>query len=236
MKHALLLLALCALVTLNGCSISSSPKAAKTPAVVVIPNVGTSWTFQNTYRDSTGTVTGVDTSVRVIAAVNQTVQGFSDVVVTVETFSSTKLSDTLYIRYLSTGDISRLSWPLIAPHIAPEWLTIPYYTRPAKSSDYNWVGSFSLKGYTFDTVAFSVLYADQENDTVAGVVYAASVVNSTTWQNMTGPGKDSLFVQDQTNAFIPANGIFGSRETTLHTIDGKQVTHEQQVLIAVNVK
>jgi hypothetical protein len=164
-----------------------------------------------------------------------TYEGDSNVVMTVETYTTmTTTPDTIYFRYLPNGDISRLSWPLIGPHIAPEWLTIPYYTH--KTSPYTWSGGFSLKGYTTDTVAFSTSYTDQQNDTVSGVVYDASLVNTTISEHYTGPGKDSLIVQDQTNAFIPSNGIFGSRQTTLHTINGKQVVREQQVLIGVNIK
>jgi len=93
-----------------------------------------------------------------------------------------------------------------------------------------------LLGYTFDSISFSVSYTDQASDTVAGTVYDASVVTTNTWQNLTGPGKDSLIVNTQTNAFIPSVGIFGNRGGSFNQIDGKQVLTEQQVLIAVDVK
>ncbi len=234
MKNAFLIFTISLLAASYGCSLVPSPKSS-TPATVVIPNTGTSWMFQNTYIDSTGKVLRMDTSTRTVVAVNQTIQGDSGVVETIETYTTKATApDTIYFRYLSNGDISRLSWPLLAPHIAPEWLTVPYYTH--KTEPYNWSGNFSLLGYTKDTISFSTSYDDQASDTVAGVVYSASVVNTTIWENLTGPGKDSLIVQNQTNAFIASNGIFGSRGSSLHTINGKQVSREQQVLIAVNIK
>jgi hypothetical protein len=181
-----------------------------------------------------GTVKKTDTSTRVVVATNLIIQGDSDVVMTVETYTSSKTADTIYLRYLSTGDIARLSWPLIAPNIAHEWLTIPYHSQT--TNPYKWAGHFSLLGYTFDSISFSVSYTDQASDTVAGTVYDASVVTTNTWQNLTGPGKDSLIVNTQTNAFIPSVGIFGNRGGSFNQIDGKQVLTEQQVLIAVDVK
>src|SRR5665213_1720907 len=232
MKITVLTLGIFMLAGGYGCADSSAPNSPS--PTVVVPNIGTSWTFQNTYRDSTGKVTTIDTSTRAVVATNRTIQGFSDVAMTVETVTSSKRSDTIYIRYLSSGDISRLSWPLIGPHLAPEWLTIPYYTH--QEVDYHLGGNVSFLGYTDDSILFTSAYADQENDTVAGVVYSASVINSTTSQHLTGPSKDSLNISNSTNSFIASAGIFGSRQTTLQTINGKRVPRVQQVLIAVNLK
>lgn len=233
MKNTLLTLAICMLAAAYGCSLIPSAPSKSAPAAVVVPNVGTSWTFQNTYLDDSGKVAKTDTSTRTVIATNMFYQGDSDVVMTVETYSSSKNADTIYLRYLSTGDISRLSWPLIAPHLAAEWLTIPYHTQ--RTNTYAWAGYFSLLGYTFDTISFSASYTDVVSDTVAGVVYDASIVTTNTWQNMTGSSKDSLIVTTQTNSFIPSNGIFGNHNVTASTINGKQILREQQVLIAVKV-
>jgi len=231
MKQSLLLLAICALAAFNGCTSASAPATA----TVVVPNVGTSWTFQNTYLDSSNNVKRTDTSTRVVVAKDTTVQGFSDVAMLVETFTTkTTPPDTVYIRYLSTGDISRLSWPLIAPHIAPEWLTIPYYKH--KTEPYGWSGNFSLKGYTYDTISLTVSYLSQGSETVSGVTYSASAIIDTTWEHMTGAGKDSLIITSQTNSFLPSIGIFGNRGVNYKQINGKQVWREQQTLIAVTIK
>jgi hypothetical protein len=236
MKQSLLLLVLCALVAFNSCSLVPSAPSKAAPAAVVVPNMGTSWTFQNTYLDSTNVITKMDTSTRVVVDTGMIYEGDSSVVMTVETYSSTKLSDTIYLQYLSTGDIARLSRPLIGRYIAPEWLTIPYHSHKSTPFPYAWSGSFSLKGYTGDSVTFSSAWVDDANDTVGTTVYSASVVNVTITEHYFGPGKDSIDVQNQTNAFIASNGIFGNRQTTLHTINGKQALHTQQVLIAVNIK
>ncbi len=234
MKNTFLIFGISLLAAAYGCSLVPSG-SAPAPATVVVPNQGTSWTFQNTYRDSNNVITKMDTSTRVVEQTNMIYEGDSDVVMIVETYSSTKFSDTIYVRYLSTGDISRLSWPLIGPHIAPEWLTVPYYKH--KTEPYAWSGGIGgYKGFTEDSVVFTSSYADQASDTVAGTIYSASVVNTTISEHYTGPGKDSLDVQDQTNSFIASVGIFGNREATLHTINGKRVPVEQQVLIAVNLK
>jgi hypothetical protein len=236
MKKAFLILTICTLAAAYGCSLIPTAPSKAAPATVVVPNVGTNWMFQNTYIDSTGKVLRMDTSTRTVVAVNQTIQGDSGVVETIETFTTKATTpDTLYLRYLSDGDISRLSWPLIGPHIAPEWLTIGYHTHVA--NPYLWSGGIGgYKGYTQDTVAFTTTFAEEQNDTVAGTVYSATVMNATVSEHYTGPGKDSVDINTQTNAFIASNGIFGSRGSSLHTINGKQVTREQQVLIAVNIK
>ena len=210
MKNLFLTFGLSLLAATYGCSLVPSAPAPAAPAVVVVPNVGTSWTFQNTYRDSNNVVTKTDTSTRVVVAKNMTIQGDTGVVETVETFSSTKLSDTFYIQYLSNGNISRLSWPLLGPHIAPEWLTIPYFTHKT-SFPYLWSGFVGgYKGYTADTVAFATSYANQADDTVGSTVYSASVVNTTISEHYAAPGKDSLIVTNQTNSFIASAGIFGN--------------------------
>jgi hypothetical protein len=235
MKNIFLTFCICMLAAAYGCSLIPSAPSKSAPAAVVVPGVGTSWTFQNTYRDSNNVITKMDTSTRVVIDTGMTYEGESGVVMTVETFTSTKLSDTIYFQYLSTGDIARLSRPLIGSYIAPEWLTIPYYSHKSTPFPYAWSGGFSLRGYTGDSVTFTSSWDDLTNDTVAGTVYAASVVNVTITEHYFGSGKDSLDVQNQSNSFIPANGIFGNRETTLHTINGKQAVHLQQVLIKVNL-
>jgi hypothetical protein len=235
MKNLFLTFGLCALAAAAGCSLIPSGPGKSAPAVVVVPNPGTSWTFQNTYRDSNNVVTKIDTSTRVVVDTGMVYKGDSNVVMTVETFASTKETDTIYFRYLSTGDIARLSTPLIGHYIASVWLTIPYHSHETTPFPYAWSGGFSLRGYTGDSVTFSSSWVDETNDTVAGVLYDASVVNVTITEHYFGPGKDSIDVQNQTNSFIPSNGIFGNRQTTLHTINGKQAAHVQQVLIAVNL-
>ncbi len=177
----------------------------------------------------------MDTSTRVVVDTGMTYEGDTGVVMTVETFTSTNVSDTIYYQYLSTGDIARLSRPLVGRFIAPEWLTIPYHSHKSTPYPYAWVGGFTYNGYKIDSVQFTSAWADDVNDTVAGVVYDASVVNVTITEHYFGPGKDSIDVQNQTNSFIASNGIFGNRETTLHTINGTQAVHVQQVLIAVNL-
>lgn len=234
MKNIFLAFSICMLAAVYGCSLVPSAPSKSAPAAVVVPNAGTSWTFQNTYLDSNNVVTKMDTSTRVVVATNMTYEGDTNVVMTVETFTSSNEADTIYFQYLSTGDIARLSTPLIGRHIAPEWLTIPYHSHKSTPFPYAWSGSFRLNGYTDDSVSFSSSWDDQTNDTAAGVVYSASVVNVTITEHYTGPGKDSLDIQNQSNSFIASNGIFGSRQTTLHTINGKQAVHVQQVLIAVN--
>jgi hypothetical protein len=214
-----------------GCKSNST----STPAgpTVVIPNVGSSWTLQNIRRDSLGTIKKTDTSTRVVAQTNMQYQNYSDVVMLVETNSATGKSDTVYIRYLSTGDISRSSSPAIDPQL-PQWLTIPYTTQSGWS--HSWGGNISYLGYTHDSVAFAVFYVSNINDTIAGVIYPASTITSQTWQHATSATKDSMVYITQANSFIASKGIFGDRNVTMNQVNGKQVNRVQQTVIAVNLK
>jgi hypothetical protein len=231
MKHSLLFIAVLSFVTYYGCK-STSTSTPPGPTIV-IPNVGSSWTLQNIHRDSTGKTVKTDTSTRTIAQTNMTIAPYSDVVMIVEYNSSTKIFDTVYIRYLSNGDLSRLSSPSLGVQ-PPVWLTIPYTTHLAQT--YNFSGTASAVGFTHDTVAFSVSYLNNDNDTVAGVLYPVSIVTSTTWQQVSSATKDSTLSNTQTNSFIPSKGIFGDRNVTVNQVKGKNVQREQQILIGVSLK
>lgn len=231
MKHSILLVSLFLLAFAYGCKSSSTSTPA--PPVVVIPNAGTTWTLQSIHLDSAGKTVRTDTSTRLVFKTNMQYQGFSDVVMTIETHSSTNTSDTVYLRYLSNGDISRLSSPAIDPQI-PEWFTVPYTTHTAQSFDYG--GNITARGFTHDTVTFTASFVRDENDTAASVVYPSSVITSTTWQKASSATKDSTDLITQTNSFIPSKGIFGNRNVTVNTVNGKQVQRVQQTLIGVSLK
>jgi len=232
MKHSLSLTVIVALIVLYGCSKNST----STPPgpTVVVPNVGSTFTFMNTHRDTTGKTVKIDTSVRTIAQTNMTIAGYSDVTMIVELNTSTKIYDTVYVRYLSNGDISRLSSPSLGVQ-PPVWFTIPYtsHTTPAP---YNFSGTASAPGYTHDSASFSVSYVGNDNDTVSGVLYPVSIVSTSTFQAVTAPGKDSTEFVVQTNSFIPSKGIFGNRNVSVNQFKGKNVQREQQTLISVSLK
>jgi hypothetical protein len=228
MKHSFLYTFVVALAVLYGCSNSTS-----TPPTLVIPSAGTNWTLLNIHRDNTGKVIKTDTSIRKIDQTNIVYVGYSDVVSIVETNLSTKIQDTVYIRYLSNGDISRLSSPALGVQ-PPVWLTVPYSTHTAQA--FNFGGSASASGFTHDSVSFTASFVNGENDTVGTDIYAASVVTSSTWQHATSATKDSTDSITQTNSFIPSKGIFGNRNVSINQINGKDVQREQQILIGVSVK
>ncbi|MDP4220326.1 MAG: hypothetical protein Q8916_14235 [Bacteroidota bacterium] len=231
MKHHNLFIALFAFAAFSGCK-SNSTTTPTTPTIVV-PNVGTSWTIQNIRRDSLGTIKKTDTSIRVVAATNMQAQGFSDVVMTTETNPVTGKLDTVYLRYLPSGDISRLSIPSIDPQL-PEWLTVPYYTHAAQA--FNFGGNITYLGYTHDTVTFSATYVGDGSDTIAGVIYPTSIVSTSTWQKASSAIKDSTDLITQTNSFIPSKGIFGGRTVTMNQVNGKQINRVEQKVIAVDLK
>ncbi len=93
----LLAVALLLSVVVFSCSNSDSPVGPNLPTIT-IPGVGTNWTLQNTYLDSTGKTKKTDTSVRTIMKTGMAYQGFTDVVMIVESFSSTGVQDTVFIR------------------------------------------------------------------------------------------------------------------------------------------
>ena len=231
MKHSLILCALFAVVIFFGCKSNST----STPAgpTVVIPNVGTSWTLQNIRRDSTGAVKKTDTSTRIVAMTNMQFQGFSDVVMTVENNPSNGKFDTVYLRYLANGDISRYSSPAIDPQI-PEWLTVPYTSHTAEN--FNFGGTVAYLGFTHDSVMFTANYVGEDADTIAGVIYPVSIIKSTTWQKASSASKDSTNYNEQTNSFIQSKGIFGNRSVTINQVNGKQFNRVQQTVIGVNLK
>jgi len=201
--------------------------------VIVIPNVGSNWLLQNTHVDSTGKTTKIDTSTRVVAATNMSYAGYTDVVMTVETNLRTNVADTIYLRYLSNGDISRSSSPAIDPQLQ-HWFTVPYASQGGQSVTFG--GATTNLGYTHDTISFNATYAGTENDTVGSDIYPAVVISSTTWQHATSALKDSLSTITQTNSFIPTKGIFGNHVVSSNVINGKSVNHNQQKLIGVNLK
>ncbi len=231
MKHSVLLSALFAVLVYCGCK-SNSTSTPPGPTIV-IPNDSSSWLLQNTHVDSTGKTTKIDTSKRVVVATNMTYGGYSDVVMTVETNLRTKVADTVYLRYLSNGDISRSSSPAIDPELQ-HWFTVPYASQGAQSVFFG--GPTTNLGFTHDTVSFVASYVGTENDTVGSDIYPAVVISSTTWQHATSPTKDSLSTITQTNSFIPTKGIFGNHIVQSNQINGKSVIHNQQKLIGVNLK
>jgi hypothetical protein len=231
MKHYLLLAGCIAALFFYGCK-SNSTSTPPGPTVV-IPNIGTSWLLLNHHVDSTGKVTKIDTSKRIVVATNMTYAAYSDVVMTIETNLSTQVADTIYLRYLSNGDISRSSSPAIDPELQ-HWFTVPYASQGAQSLAFG--GATTNLGYTHDSVSFTATYTGTENDTVSGVIYPAIVVTSTTWQHATSATKDSLTTITQTNSFIPTKGIFGNHIVSSNVIRGKQVNHNQQTLISVDLK
>jgi hypothetical protein len=232
MKHISLIIAGLAISLYIGCS-KSNPTTAATPTVV-IPNAGTTWTLANTLIDSTGAVKKSDTTVRTVVQTNMQYQGFSDVVMTVEPNpSNLAKSDTVYLRYLADGDISRLSSPSIDPQLF-EWLTVPYTTQLAQK--FNFGGNINYLGYTHDTVTFLATNNGTGSVTVGGITYATTSITSSTWQTATATGKDSTNYTVQTNTFIPSKGIFGGRTVSMNVVNGKQVQRVQQTLIGVNIK
>jgi len=230
MKYLFLFFALCTFALTSGCSSSSTSPSAPT---VVIPNVGTNWTIQNVRRDSSGNVKRTDTTVRTVRQTNMSYLGFSDVVLTEEQNPVTGKLDTVYLRYLSNGDISRLSSPAIDPQL-PVWFTVPYYTHVAQNFYYG--GTINYLGFTHDSVTFSASYAKDSTETIAGTIYPVSMIISTTWQKATSGTKDSTNFVTQTNSFIPSKGIFGGRNVTLNQVNGKQVQRIQQIVIAVDIR
>jgi hypothetical protein len=231
MKHSFLFITCIAIAAFSGCK-SNSTSTPPGPSIVV-PNVGSNWMLQNTHRDSTGKVIKIDTSSRIVTATNMTYGGYSDVTMLVETNLRTNVADTVYIRYLSTGDISRYSSPALDPQL-PRWFAVPYTTQLSQSVGF--AGNISYLGYTHDTINFTAAFAGTENDTVAGVVYPALVVSSTTWQHALSGTKDSVNTITQTTSFIQTKGIFGNHVVSMNVINGKQVIHNQQTLIGVNLK
>jgi hypothetical protein len=231
MKHLLLFFVLLTFAIISGCkSNSTNPPSGPT---VVIPNVGTNWTIQNIRRDSINNVKKIDTSIRTVVALNAQYQGFSDVVITAEPNPQTGKIDTTYLRYLSNGDISRLSSPAIDPQL-PEWFTVPYTTHVAQN--FNYGGNINFLGFTHDSVSFSASYAKDSTETIAGVSYPVSIITSTTWQNATSATKDSMNYILQTNSFIPSKGIFGNHYVTFSLVKGKQVQRDSATVISVNIK
>jgi hypothetical protein len=231
MKHYILLTAFISAAFFYGCKTSST--SAPPGPTIVIPNVGSSWTLQNIHRDSTGKITKTDTSTRVVVAINMNYQSYTDVVMLVETNLRTNVSDTVYLRYLSDGDISRSSSPAIDPELQ-RWFTVPYTTKLTQSIAFG--GAVTNLGYTHDSISFSASFSSTENDTVGSDIYPAVVISSTTWQHATSATKDSLSTITQTNSFIPTKGIFGNHVVQSNVINGKQVNHNQQTLIGVNLK
>jgi hypothetical protein len=235
MKHLLLFVMVIVLAAFSGCSNNST----STPPgpTIVIPSVGSSWTFQNIRRDSNDKIVKMDTSTRWVAAKDTTYQGYSDVVMTWEYNPVTKKNDTVYIRYLSNGDISRLSSPAIDPAL-PHWFTVPFTTQATQSVAFG--NDITYLGFTHDTVSFTASYAGTENDTVGSglypTIYPAIVITSTTWQHASSATKDSTNFNTQTNSFIPSKGIFGNRNVSLNQVNGKKAQRLQQILIGVNLK
>jgi len=230
MKHILLVSALFAFTVLSGCKNSTSTPAGPT---IIIPNVGSSWTIQNVRLDSNNVVKKTDTSTRYVAATNMTIAPYNDVVMTYETNPVTGKNDTAYLRYLSSGDVAHLSSPAIDPAL-PEWLTVPFYTHTAQS--FNYGGSINYLGFTHDTVTFNTSFVKSDNDTIAGIVYPASFVMTTTTQKATSATKDSSNLNIQANSFIPSKGIFAGRKVSMNQVNGKQVLRVQQTVLSVNLK
>jgi hypothetical protein len=233
MKHSFVFIPIFAILIYCGCKSTSTIDSTTTLPIVVIPNVGSNWMLQNIHSDSSGKVTKTDTSMRVIAQTNMSFQNFTDVVMIVETNLSTKISDTVYLRYLSTGDISRFSAPSIDPQLT-QWLTIPYTTHTAQVLNFG--GNIAYLGFTHDTISFSAAFSNDDNIVLGAVIYPVSIVISTTSQNATSAVKDSADLITQTNSFIPSKGIFGGRVVSFNAVKGKQIQRVQQTLIGVNLK
>jgi len=231
MKRLIFVIPLFVVAIVSGCKTNTT----STPAapVVVIPNVGSNWTIQNVRRDSTGAIKKTDTSVRTVAAINLTYQGFSDVVMTYETNPVTGKNDTVYLRYLASGDIAHLSSPAIDPQL-PEWLTVPFYTHTPQNL--NWGATISYLGFTHDSVTFTSTYLNNDNDTIAGVIYPISQATSTVWQKATSAAKDSTNYVVQTTSFIPSKGFFGGRKVSMNQVNGKQFNIVDQTVIKVDLK
>ncbi len=216
----------------GGCSSSSSPSNNNTTApTVVIPNVGTNWKYYFALTDTTGHTYSIgDTVTRVIAATNYEYQGFNDVVMIVETYKRAGIMDTSYIRYLSTGDISRATDASFLPEFKT-WFTIPYYTHALQLAPLGTTASG-----VHDTATFSSSWLRQETETAGGVAYQASVISSAIWQHLTSAGKDSTFNLAVTAAFIPQYGIYGDNATTSETIDGTRKDIGKWTLVGVTIK
>jgi len=231
MKHLFFLISVFVIVILSGCK-SNSTTTPPGPTVV-IPNVGSTWIIQNVRLDSNNVVKKIDTSTRYVGATNMTIAPYNDVVMTYETNPVTGKNDTVYLRYLSNGDIAHLSSPAIDPQL-PQWLIAPFYTHTAQN--FNYGGNISYLGFTYDTVTFSASYVKNDNDTIAGIVYPASFVMTTTTQKATSSSKDSTNLNTQTNSFIPSKGFFGGRNVSMNQVNGKQVQRVVQTVLSVNLK
>jgi hypothetical protein len=226
-------LAIGSFAVFSGCSPATSPKAKTTTIKVAIPNVGSYWTYSDNTLDSNGVNVHTAQNTRTVVQTNMTYGGYTDVVMTVETTSIPNFQDTVYLRYLPSGDIMRSSSPSIDPSLQ-QWFTLPYGTEVGTVDNYG--GAISALGFTHDTVAYSNTFQDSIGVLIGSTNYPAKVITSNTWETLTSSSKDSTYQITQTTTFLPTLGIFGDHDVETYSINGKKVNRVQQKLIGALVK
>ena len=222
------LLALMALIGVSGCKGNSSTGPA-TPIVVVVPGVGSNYTFSQVTVDSAGVTQSTDTVTYLILQKNVAFGGYNDVesalhTIKTGTTSSTQIqTDTLYFRFLPNGDVmeSSLAAQLL---LNINWLVYPYGSHASQNVGTNVPG---------DLVNITEDYSGDQTLTIAGKAITMSTVTQGSRVKITG-------FADQTASMLmeysPTSGIFGPSRDLAKISNGTAGELSHQTLLSFTVK
>ncbi len=202
-----------AIFFIAGCSNSPAPSSYP------YPGVGGTYDVSEVYTHGADTVL-VDTMHSRIDAVNQLYDGRDSVSRLVRTING-HLFDTMYIHYLSSGDIEVET----SLQNVPGFLLYPFATQRALTTYHDTI----LYGELFrDTSSFSG--AGSTTLTVAGKSISAQALN----YSVKGIDDGAQGASTGTDTYIPALFYFGSLNLTL--VSQTPSTRSSVTLIAYNIK
>ncbi len=180
-------LAFAAIVTQTGCKSSST---SGPPSTSTHPKVGSTFTYENISRDTTGAVVSRDTSVQRFVQTGVQIGGFNDAIEVIETLQD-GTTDTIYFRYLANGDIASYS-PTNDLHNLIDWLTFPITSH----SPQNFVMDTTITEgpvTIHDTLSFAFTYSRTESFTVGTTSLSCTVITATFMdRNMTIQGSEQV--------------------------------------------